>query len=182
MSLLIKRCSYKAAKFAVINWHYSKTMPNGKLVKFGVWENDKFIGVVLYGKGANNMMPKHYNLKHTELCELVRVALTKHKTETTRIIAITLKLLKKENPGLKLVFSYADKTNQGHEGIIYKAGNWQSEGLTISKGDHLYLDNKIVHGRSINKKIGSHKKAFEYYGTRLKYAEPQKKYRFSYAL
>ena len=53
MNLRLDWCSYKAAKHAVMNWHYSKTMPIGKLVKIGVWEDDKFIGVVIFGLGAS---------------------------------------------------------------------------------------------------------------------------------
>lgn len=146
MSLLIERCTFKAAKFAVLNWHYSQSMPAGKLVKYGVWENDKFIGAVIFGRGANNNVHKHLKMKTTECCELVRVALRKHETPTTRIISICLKLLHRENPGIKIVYSYADKTNQGHEGIIYRAGNWQYHGIRKHRG--YYIDtrtNKLIH-------------------------------------
>ena len=70
-------------------------MPAGKLVKYGVYENNKFIGAVIYGRGANNNMHKYLKCKITECAELVRVALTEHETPVTRIVAITLKLLKK---------------------------------------------------------------------------------------
>lgn len=36
-------CSYQAAKFACENFHYSKSTPAGKIIKIGVWENERFI-------------------------------------------------------------------------------------------------------------------------------------------
>ena len=71
MNLRLDYCDFKAAKFACLNWHYSKAVPAGKLVKVGVWENDKFIGCVLFGRGANNNMHKAFGLKVTECCELI---------------------------------------------------------------------------------------------------------------
>ncbi len=48
--LEIKPCSHKAAKFAVENWHYSHSMPAGKLVKYGVWEHGKFVGSIIFSR------------------------------------------------------------------------------------------------------------------------------------
>lgn len=180
--LLIAPCSFEAAKFAVLNWHYSKTMPSGKLVKFGVWENDKFIGAVIYGRGANNNLAKSLNLKTTECCELVRVALTTHITHVTRIVAITLKLLKKLNSGLLVVASYADETNQGHKGVIYKAGNWTYRGKSISKSGHVKLGDKIVHYRSINARFKSISRIPEELRGKMQKVEPQVKHLFTYDL
>lgn len=171
-------CDYKAAKHACENWHYSKTMPAGKLVKIGVWEDSIFIGAVIFGRGANQYVPQSLNLKLTECCELVRVALTKHSTETTRIVAIALKMLKKSNPGLKLVYSYADITNQGHSGIIYKAGNWQYHGIRKSKGGHFLIGETLVHNRSLNSKY-HHKENYPEY---VKPAPLQEKHFFTYNL
>lgn len=156
LSLKIKHCSFRSAKFAVMNWHYSKTMPAGKLVKYGVWEDDKFIGCVIFGRGANKNAHAYFKVKITECCELVRIALRSHKTPVTRIMSICLKLLKKENPGIKIVFSYADETNQGHKGIIYKAANWKYLGeRKAGHGAHWLLNGKLVHNRSMSSKYGS---------------------------
>jgi hypothetical protein len=134
-------------------------MPAGKLLKYGVWENDKFIGAILFGRGANNNAHKSLGVKVTECCELVRVALKNgHKNPTTKIIAIALRLLKKDNKGIRVIFSYADETNQGHKGVIYKAGNWEYLGTrTTNKGAYYYVNGKKMHGRSVRAKWGSHK-------------------------
>lgn len=149
--LKIDWATHEAAKYAVENWHYSKRMPKSKLAKFGVWENKRFVGVVIFGVGATPEIAKPYGLKSTEVCELVRVALTKHRTPVSRIIAITLRMLKTTMPGLRVVVSFSD-TSQGHHGGIYQAGNWI---LTGSTEYHAYrVNGKIVHPRVCQHRYG----------------------------
>lgn len=149
VELKVDFCSFEAAKFAVIRWHYSGAMPAGKLVKIGAWENGKYIGCVLYGRGANKHIGNPYNLKQNEVCELVRVALKNHQSSVTQIVSKSLKLLKKTNPHLKLVVSYADK-DQKHLGGIYQAGNWIYVGLKNQNTTGAFIiKNKKVHPRSI---------------------------------
>lgn len=155
MSLVIAPCSHEAAKHAVINWHYSKAMPSGKLIKYGVWEDEKFIGVVLYGRGANSHLGKPYNLDQTEICELVRVALYKHKTTVSQIVAKTLSMLKESNPLIRLVVSFAD-TEQNHKGGIYQAGNWIYLGKSLP-ADEYWVNGKRYHGRSLRAVRNGHK-------------------------
>lgn len=122
--LKIDWASHEAAKYACENWHYSKLMPSfGKFVKVGAWEYGQFIGVVAFGRGANPQLLMPYGLKQDEGCELVRIALKSHKTPVSKIITIALKFLKKANPKLRLVVSYAD-VDQDHHGGIYQASNW----------------------------------------------------------
>ena len=151
-SLKIDFCSYEAAKYACLNFHYSKAVPSGKLVKFGVWEDGNWVGSILYGLGATPDLNKLLDVKNTQICELVRVALTKHKIEVTRMIAITIRMLKKSNPGLKAIVSYAD-TDQGHSGGIYKGGNWYYS-KKIVRG-HLSIKGKTYHPRSVYAKYGT---------------------------
>ena len=140
-------CNYEAAKFAVLNWHYSKRMPTCKTVKFGVWENNRFIGAVIFGDGANNNLGKPYGLKSTEICELVRIALTTHKSPVTQIVSLARKKLKTFTPFLRLIVSFAD-SEQGHLGIIYQAGNWIYTGQT-KPADEYIVNGKRFHGRAI---------------------------------
>lgn len=152
--LKIAWCSAKASKYACVRWHYSRTMPSGKTAKLGVWEDGRFIGSVIFGSGANRNIGMPYGLNQHQVCELVRVALDKHKTPVTRIISICLKMLRKRYPGLKVVVSYAD-TEQGHQGIIYKAGNWVFEGET--KGDYsVWFRGEWRHKRTVDAIRGNH--------------------------
>ena len=121
--LRIDWATHEAAKYACVNWHYSKCMPVGKLVKIGAWESNKFIGVVLFGRGANNNMLKPFGIEQDQGCELVRIALTAHETPVSRIVAQAMRFLKRQSQGLRMIVSYADP-EAGHHGGIYQAGNW----------------------------------------------------------
>lgn len=144
-------CSHAAAKHAVENWHYSKLFPNGDTVKIGAWEDGRFVGAVVYARGATPNIGNPYHLRDIEACELVRVALGTHKVETSRILAISLKLLKKRCPGIRLVVSYAD-TEQGHHGGIYQAGGWV---YVSSKVYHAYKVNGIItHPKTLHNRFG----------------------------
>ncbi len=150
-------CDFVSAHTAVAKYHYSQVMPAGKSVKIGVWEECKFIGAIIFGWGANNNIGKPFGLKMTEICELTRVALKKHKTPVTKIVSIAIGMLRKQSPGIKMIVSYADP-RQGHHGGIYQAGNWIYVGIPKqSKGAHYIINGKIIHGRSVRSKWGSEK-------------------------
>jgi hypothetical protein len=137
--LLVAPCSYDAAKYAVMHWHYSRLMPKSKLGKFGVWEDGDFIGAVIFGRGARDY-GSTYGLDQTECVELVRVALTHHKHPVSQIMSVALSEVKRLNPRLRLIVSFADP-EQGHAGGIYKAGNWVYAGMSG------YHDEWVIRGR-----------------------------------
>lgn len=144
-------CSHKAAKYAVEHWHYSRTMPAGKLARVGAWEDGQFIGVVLFGRGAAQHIARPFGLQQTDVCELVRVALREHKSAVSRILAIALKMLRKAMPGVRLVVSFADST-QGHHGGIYQASGWTFVG---SEEYHAYrVLGEVVHPRTLYSRYG----------------------------
>lgn len=137
--------STKAARFACEHWHYSKALPVGKLVKIGVWEHGIFVGVVLFAWGANKDLGKPYGLAMTQCCELVRVALTKHMTPVSRIVAIAIRMLRKQSPGIEMIVSFADPEEQ-HYGGIYQAGNWIYTGKTNATFEW------VLNGKRLNKR------------------------------
>jgi hypothetical protein len=118
----------------------------------GVWEDDKFMGAVIFAWGANRHLAGEYKLK-TECAELCRVALAKHSTPVSRILSIAVKILKREMPGIRLIVSYAD-LNHGHFGKIYQASNW---GFVSETGNEagIVLNGKLTHRRTINSKYGT---------------------------
>lgn len=148
--LRVDWATHKAAKYACENWHYSGCLPVGKLVKVGAWERNKFIGVVLFGRGATPNLGKPYNLGQDECVELVRVALTKHEAPVSRIVAIAIKFLHRSNQKLRLVVSFADQS-QGHRGGIYQAGNWIYNGQGVPAKFYM-IRGKLTHPRSIGAK------------------------------
>ena len=120
-------CSHAAAKYAVEHWHYSRRMPMPPLVSVGVWEDGAYIGCILFSRGACPTLGKAYGLAQTEVCELVRIALTAHAAPVTRIVSVAMKFLGVNSPGLRLVVSFADP-GEGHHGGIYQGGNWTYSG------------------------------------------------------
>lgn len=153
--LKIDWATHEAAKYACENWHYSRCLPCSKLVKIGVWENLKFIGVVIFGRGANFRIGEPYGLTQTECVELVRIALKGHNTPVSKIMSLAIKFLKKQSSGIKLIISYADP-EQGHHGGIYQATNWIFSGLSQSSAK-VFFKNKWVHQRTVDGIRGHHK-------------------------
>lgn len=151
--LNIAFCSRDAAAFACKRWHYSACMPAGKLVTLGVWEQGKFVGAVVFGRGANNHIGTKYHLEQTEVCELVRVALTKHDTPVSRIASIALRFLKRHSPGLRMIVSYADP-EQGHHGGIYQALGWLYVGPSQAQRE-LLVNGADMHKRSAGSRWGT---------------------------
>lgn len=121
--LYLNWATHAAAKYAVENWHYTGKMPVNKLVKVGVWENGEYIGVVIFGMGASAVIHRQFNVKPTQVCELVRVALREHKTTVLKMLSVALRFLKMNSPNLRVVVSFADPA-EGHHGGIYQATNW----------------------------------------------------------
>ena len=72
--LLIDIVGFKAAKFACERWHYSEIIPVGRLIRYGVWENDKYIGCVIFSRGACPSIGKTYKLKHQKRPDFHQVA------------------------------------------------------------------------------------------------------------
>jgi len=144
--LRIDWATHAAAKYACENWHYSGCIPKSKMVKFGIWEYNVYKGVIVYGVGATSDLVKAYGLNQNEGCELVRIAMKDHDAEISRIIAISLMLLKKNFPGLRLVVSFADP-EQGHHGGVYQASGWLFSGNSMASNEYIYKG-KRWQGRS----------------------------------
>ena len=163
--LLLDFCSHKAAKYACKNWHYSKTLPPPPHNFIGVWEDRIFKGVIVYARGASASLFKPYGLKQNEGCELVRVALTHHYHNVSKMLAISFKLLKKRNPLLKLVISFADPY-QKHHGGIYQASNWVYLGDSGPSKKYIAPNGKELHSRQVSEK-----------GYNIQYGKKRKTYR-----
>ena len=148
--LKIDWATHKAVKYACENWHYSKSTPVPPLVKLGVWEDCKFIGCVIFSRGASSNLLKPYKLKQYEGCELTRIALTKHKSEVSKILKYCFLFLKKNSPKLKLIVSFADP-QYGHHGGVYQASNWFYVGDT-AKGKEYWYNGKRLHSRQVSEK------------------------------
>jgi hypothetical protein len=141
----------EVARMACARWYYRPEMPLGKLVRIGVWETGVFKGVIIFGMGASADLGTPYGLTGFECCEMVRAALDhNHKTSVSRIIAIALKLLKKQSPGLRAVVSFSDPA-AGHVGTIYQAMGWIYTGTTAPDKQYIDPAGRAWHSRLASK-------------------------------
>lgn len=147
MSLRLDFCSREAATFAVKCWHYSRSMPAGRLVCVGACEAGAFAGAIVFGRGASSEIHSPFRLQQSEVCELCRVALGPHQAPTSRIVSIAVRLLRRQSPGLRLIVSYADPEH-GHHGGIYAAMNWLYLGTTNSES-LIRLKGRLLHPRTV---------------------------------
>jgi len=149
----IEKASGKAIRYACINYHYSKAVPQIRLGYSVFNDNDEWCGVILYSNGANPRIASEYDLVQGQVVELVRVALNGKQECTSKYLAASIVALKKDAPSVQLIVSYADR-NQNHIGTIYQATNWiYVDERSNERG--ILLNGKLTHRRSIGKKYGN---------------------------
>jgi len=149
--MILKRASYKAIKYACLNFHYAKRLPSQPMIGYSVF-NDKleWCGVVVFNAGIGNIN-RPFKLQKGQVSELARVALNGKQKTTSKSVSIAMKLFKKSNPLCKLIVSYAD-SDQNHFGTIYQAMNWYF--VSSHKTGDKYIDKngKEIHSRSHSEK------------------------------
>ncbi len=146
----LELASYKAVKYACLTFHYAKAVPLS-LCAFSVFNSaGEWCGCIVYSTGSNRHLGTKFGLRQGEVCELVRMALNGKQESTSKALSISLKLLKKFNPLLKLVVSYAD-CDQDHIGTIYQATNWIFEDkVQLNGGTAKWkVFGKVTHARTI---------------------------------
>ena len=144
-------CSHRAARFACERWHYSRKITVGGLVTIGVWEDDSFIGTLVYSKGSGKTTNcRKYGLAETnDAAELCRIALREHQTPVSRMIAISTRMVRRQSPGLRMLISYADPMH-GHAGAIYQAANWLYVGDTPPTKMYRDRRGRLHHSRVVS--------------------------------
>ena len=141
-----------AVEYALLKFHYARTIVNPQFAFTVLDDNDNFCGVICYGVGGAPFLGDKFHLAPGRWIELQRVALNGGHGSTSQAIGLSLKLLHKYRPCIKLVISYADKM-QGHKGTVYQATNWYYLGVQ-ARGVKKYYDpvhKKYVHQRGIKK-------------------------------
>jgi hypothetical protein len=143
--LQLKLIQMETASLCYRKWHYFGDKGFLATYNFGVYFDNFIQGAISYGiPNAKNIKGYYDKNTQNEFMELTRLALSDNlpKNSESRVIAISLKLLKRAEPKLKGIITYAD-TAYGHTGIIYKASNFKYIGLTAPKTD-LFVDGKPV--------------------------------------
>lgn len=149
----LEKASTKAIRYACLNFHYSKSVPVNPFgcAVFNI--KNEFCGVIVYSQGANNNIGNPYNLSNGEVIELTRMALNGKQESTSKALAISIRLLTKYMPLVRLIISFAD-TKQNHIGTIYQATNFFYTGTVKTTPDYFYRG-RWMHQRQINSLLGS---------------------------
>ena len=145
LQLKIKLIEKKEVKWAYIHWHYFGEKGFLSTFDFGVYFNGVLVGGISYGiPNARNIKGIYNQTTQGNFLELTRLALspTCPKNSESRVIGITVKMVKKLKPELEGIITYAD-TKYNHTGIIYRASNFRYIGLTDQKTD-LFVEGKPV--------------------------------------
>lgn len=141
--------STKAVKYACLNFHYAKVVPLVRLAYSVFNDKGEWCGVITFGGGAGANMGKPYKLNQGQYLELTRMALNGKQESTSKAMSIAIKLIKKHNPQIQLLMSYADK-GQNHYGTIYQATNWYFVEENETSGKDYFYKGKWRHDRTLN--------------------------------
>jgi hypothetical protein len=169
----LEKASYKAIKYACLNFHYAKAIPVNTFGYSVFNDKNEWCGVALFGTGASPQIGKQYNLNQGQVIEFVRMALNGKQSKTSEVLGKSIKLIKKDLPLVKLIVSYADQ-EQGHKGIIYQATNWYYLGEVKSPP---IIEGK--HNKSMGGSIGAARKIL---GREPNVYLPKPKHKYLYPL
>jgi hypothetical protein len=140
----LKIATKQQVQYACKYFHYAKLTPPHKIA-FSVFEGGEWCGCVLYGLGGSPQLHKQYKLPMGKVFELQRMALNGKQSCTSKILALSIKMVKKNCKNIDLLVSFAD-SEQGHTGVIYQATNWIYENLSYT--DNYYLNGKKIHSKN----------------------------------
>ena len=158
----------------LLNVHYAKRIP--QIMKaFGLYDDDKLVGVVTYGVPASpNLCVGICGKEHAEkVIELNRLCLLdNHKNLASKLVSGSIKQLPKPT----IVVSYADN-KQGHVGYVYQATNFLYTGLSAKRVDWAVKGLEHKHGRTISNGM-TLEKIKEKYGDDFYYIERSRKHRY----
>ena len=152
-ALVVRRVNHETARIPCEQWHYAGRMPGGCVGRYGVWEGSQFKGVVMYGPSANSQAHTPFNVEPSQILELQRIALRSHVAPVTKLIAATIRLLKEDTEGLRLLISYADPM-AGHTGYVYQAASWVYLGKTGNERV-FHIHGKPFHSKAVLNKYGT---------------------------
>lgn len=149
----IKIIEHKIAKPFIEKWHYSKKVPRGRNIFFGVYVEDVLYAVVNYGDGVNTHQSSFVSdliqedIFPEELLELKRLCRVEPRNDAvplTKVLSICHKILRQRD--YKIIIAFSDPA-YGHTGGIYKAGNFLHVGQTREEVHYVDESGTIRHRR-----------------------------------
>ena len=156
----VRKITHRMAKDIIIKNHYSHRMPISTILNLGIFYQGRLVGCIIYNQGNSTayhnlirMATKNKNL------ELIRLWTEDNlpKGLLSRAIAVSISLIKKHNPLLEFIVSFADEAYAGHMGTIYQASNFIYVGSHKGIEKDIYINGKKYHTRGIGATFGTSK-------------------------
>lgn len=122
--LIVRPIPVWMAKDCVRRWHYSGKSCNNSQVNLGVFMGQRLLGAMQFGPSIDKrrMLSIVEGSTMTSFLELNRMAFSDElpKNSESRALAVALRMIRKHQPGIEWVVSFADATQCG-DGAIYRA-------------------------------------------------------------
>jgi hypothetical protein len=151
-SISLKIIEPKIANSIIENNHYSGSSVKGVKYHIGIFYDGDLMGVAQYGFGIKPKKTAQWvkNTKQDEFLELNRLWLHDNLgfNSESYVIAKSLKMVKKINPNLKWVISFADGM-MNKNGTIYQASNFVYTGFRKDGGVWYTKDGERLHSVSL---------------------------------
>lgn len=138
--------SHKTAKNWVEKWHYSKRIPTGKNISYGLFAGENLYAIIVYGIGVNPYQAKFLNVDN--VIEIKRMCRSEPPIDgfpLSKFISVTSKMVAKEYK-FDCIVAFADP-EQGHEGTVYKASNFTLHGKTNAEWHLVDVEGNVRHRR-----------------------------------
>ena len=149
----------KTAKRFLESYHYTSKIGNNSL-RLGFFVDGFLMGVVVFGHVVRNETALRLGLRSSEVRELSRLAIHPSyqiKNCASKIIGMSIRYLKRNLVGIKMLVSFADSTFN-HYGTVYKASNWVFDGLVkpsywYTDGDGWVMHKKTLYDHAVKMKM-----------------------------
>lgn len=155
-------CELSQVRGFVETNHYSHSVNGVKISHcFQVKHGEKLVGGVIFGALSTTAW-KRFSDSEEKVLELRRLVLLDEagRNSESRVIGACLRWIKRHDPVVEIVVSYADPAH-GHSGIIYRASNFRYCGVTAKdKGFRDPETGRIYHSRALRTKYKGDYKPF----------------------
>ncbi len=143
--MLLLEDERKRAQAAIIDGHYSHSVPSGKTHYLGIDD-----ALFAFAISANRNIGPFILGNGSPVWELSRMwAPENHEATLTAALARAVSGFRVVEPGVVALVSFADP-NQGHEGGVYRAASWHYTGRSAEGRYYIGSDGQVVSRRKFH--------------------------------
>ncbi len=147
----VRPIDQQTCKRIITNYHYAKALSQISTERFGLfktgqdfWE-DSALGCSVWLPPTPGVIKRYKKYSLSECLALTRLAIAPEvpKNGASFLIGKSIQQIRLRRPNVRLLVTYAD-TMQDHTGAIYRATNWQYDGLTTPQPRWIDSAGKLV--------------------------------------